>query len=43
MSLNPLLPFLMAGDPSLDGLPELLSQAKALGLEALELGLPHSD
>lgn len=43
MSLNPLLPFLMAGDPSLDGLPKLLSQAKALGLEALELGLPHSD
>ena len=43
MSLNPLLPFLMAGDPSLEVLPRLLSEAKALGLEALELGLPHSD
>ncbi len=43
MSLNPLLPFLMAGDPSLEALPELLSQARALGIQALELGLPHSD
>jgi len=43
MKLNPLLPFLMAGDPSLEALPQLLSEAKALGLEALELGLPHSD
>lgn len=43
MSLNPLLPFLMAGDPSLDALPGLLSDAKALGLAAVELGLPHSD
>ena len=41
--MNPLLPFLMAGDPSLEALPGLLSDAKALGLEALELGLPHSD
>lgn len=41
--MNPILPFLMAGDPSLDALPGLLSQAKALGIEALELGLPHSD
>ena len=41
--MNPLLPFLMAGDPSLEALPALLSEAKALGLEALELGLPHSD
>jgi tryptophan synthase alpha chain len=41
--MNPLLPFLMAGDPSLEVLPALLSQAKALGLETLELGLPHSD
>jgi tryptophan synthase alpha chain len=41
--MNPLLPFLMAGDPSLEALPQLLSEAKALGLEALELGLPHSD
>jgi len=43
MSLNPLLPFLMAGDPSLEALPGLLAEAKALGLQALELGLPHSD
>lgn len=43
MSLNPLLPFLMAGDPDLDALPALLSEVKSLGLEALELGLPHSD
>lgn len=41
--MNPLLPFLMAGDPSLEALPKLLSEAKALGLEAIELGLPHSD
>lgn len=41
--MNPLLPFLMAGDPSLEALPVLLSEAKALGIEALELGLPHSD
>ncbi|HJW33319.1 MAG TPA: tryptophan synthase subunit alpha [Holophagaceae bacterium] len=39
----PILPFLMAGDPSLEALPQLLSEARALGLEALELGLPHSD
>jgi len=41
--MNPLLPFLMAGDPSLEALPALLSEAKSLGLEAIELGLPHSD
>ncbi len=41
--MNPLLPFIMAGDPSLEALPALLSEAKALGLEAIELGLPHSD
>lgn len=41
--MNPLLPFLMAGDPSLEVLPQLLSDARALGFEALELGLPHSD
>lgn len=41
--MNPLLPFLMAGDPSLEALPELLSEARSLGIEALELGLPHSD
>jgi tryptophan synthase alpha chain len=41
--MNPLLPFLMAGDPSIDALPPLLAEAKALGIEALEIGLPHSD
>jgi len=41
--MNPLLPFLMAGDPSLEALPALLSEARALGIETLELGLPHSD
>jgi tryptophan synthase alpha chain len=43
MTLNPLLPFLMAGDPALAVLPGLLAEAKALGLEAIEVGLPHSD
>ncbi|HEX9081863.1 MAG TPA: tryptophan synthase subunit alpha [Holophagaceae bacterium] len=43
MTLNPLLPFLMAGDPSLEALPGYLAEARALGLQALELGLPHSD
>ncbi len=41
--MNPLLPFLMSGDPSLEALPGLLAETKALGLEAIELGLPHSD
>ena len=41
--MNPLLPFLMAGDPSLEALPGLLSEARRLGIEALEVGLPHSD
>ncbi len=41
--MNPILPFIMAGDPSLAALPGLLSEARALGLDALELGLPHSD
>lgn len=41
--MNPLLPFLMAGDPSLEALPSLLAEAKALGIEAMEIGLPHSD
>ena len=33
----------MAGDPSLEALPSLLAEAKALGVEALEIGVPHSD
>ena len=41
--MNPLLPFLMAGDPSLEALPSLLAEARALGLSTLEIGLPHSD
>lgn len=41
--MNALLPFLMAGDPSLETLPALLAEARSLGIEALELGLPHSD
>lgn len=41
--MNPLLPFLMAGDPSLEALPSLLAEAKKLSLEAVEIGLPHSD
>jgi len=41
--MNPILPFLMAGDPSLESLPALLLEAHALGIEALEVGLPHSD
>ena len=41
--MNPLLPFLMAGDPSLEALPHQLSEARSLGIDALELGLPHSD
>ncbi|HET8714564.1 MAG TPA: tryptophan synthase subunit alpha [Holophagaceae bacterium] len=41
--MTTLLPFLMAGDPSLEALPSLVAEAKALGIEALEVGLPHSD
>ena len=41
--MNPLLPFIMAGDPSLETLPKLLAEAKALGITTMELGLPHSD
>jgi tryptophan synthase alpha chain len=43
MTLNPLLPFLMAGDPSLEALPGLLAEARTLGIQAVEVGLPHSD
>ncbi len=43
MDLNPLLPFIMAGDPSLERLPDLLAEAGDMGIQALELGLPHSD
>ena len=43
MSQKALLPFLMAGDPSLEALPGFLAEAHTLGIEALEVGLPHSD
>lgn len=43
MNVHPLLPFLMAGDPSLEVLPALLSEVHSLGIETLEVGLPHSD
>ncbi|HJW09914.1 MAG TPA: tryptophan synthase subunit alpha [Holophagaceae bacterium] len=41
--MNPILPFIMAGDPSLEALPQLLAEAKAMGITTMELGLPHSD
>ena len=41
--MNPLLPFLMAGDPSLEALPGFLSTLKRCGLPAVEIGIPHSD
>lgn len=42
--MNPmLLPFLMAGEPALDALPLHLAQLHVLGIEAVEVGVPHSD
>lgn len=41
--MNPLLPFLMAGDPALGALVPMLSSLKRLGLPAVEVGFPHSD
>ncbi|BDU73318.1 tryptophan synthase subunit alpha [Mesoterricola silvestris] len=41
--MEPILPFIMAGDPSLSGLPALLAQLRALGAGTVEVGLPHSD
>ena len=41
--MEPILPFITAGDPDLDRLPGLLAQFSALGVRTLELGLPHSD
>ena len=41
--MEPILPFLTAGDPGLDRLPGLLAEFAALGVRTLELGLPHSD
>jgi len=41
--MEPILPFLMAGDPSLEHLPTLLAECQALGIGTVEVGLPHSD
>lgn len=41
--MTSILPFLMAGDPSLESLPNLLAEAKSLGISTVEVGLPHSD
>jgi len=38
-----LLPFVMAGDPAVDALPELLRAANAAGIATIEVGVPHSD
>jgi tryptophan synthase alpha chain len=41
--MEPILPFITAGDPDLAGLPELLGDFAAQGVGTLELGLAHSD
>jgi tryptophan synthase alpha chain len=41
--MEPILPFLTAGDPDLERLPGLLAEVTALGIGTLELGLAHSD
>jgi tryptophan synthase alpha chain len=41
--MEPILPFLMAGDPSLEHLSSLLAECQALGIGTVEVGLPHSD
>lgn len=41
--METILPFIMAGDPGLDGLPALLAEFRALGVGTVEIGLPHSD
>lgn len=38
-----LLPFLTAGDPSLEATPELVLAAAAAGADAIEIGVPFSD
>ena len=38
-----LLPFLTAGDPSLEATPELVLAAVAAGADAIEIGVPFSD
>jgi tryptophan synthase alpha chain len=41
--MEPILPFITAGDAPLASLPELLAGFAALGVDTLELGLAHSD
>lgn len=41
--MKPVLPFIMAGSPGLEKLPGILAEAAGLGLDAIEVGLPHSD
>jgi tryptophan synthase alpha chain len=41
--MKPVLPFIMAGAPALEKLPAHLTEAAQLGVEAIEVGLPHSD
>jgi tryptophan synthase alpha chain len=37
------IPFIMAGDPSLDALPDLVRALEAGGADVIELGVPFSD
>ena len=41
--MEPILPFIMAGDPDLAALPALLAVFRELGVGTVEVGLPHSD
>ena len=41
--MEPILPFIMAGDPDLAALPALLAGFRELGVGTVEVGLPHSD
>jgi tryptophan synthase alpha chain len=41
--MEPILPFLMAGDPTLERLPAWLADLRRLGVGTVEVGLPHSD
>jgi len=41
--MDRLLPFVVAGDPSVDSLAGLLRAAKAAGISTIEVGVPHSD
>ncbi len=41
--MEPILPFLTAGDPDLDRLGTHLAGLRALGVGTVEVGLPHSD